>query len=415
MVCWSSGGTHISAARSVRLKIAIVGCGTGGQAASILLARAGHDVRVFERAPVLAPVGAGLLVQPTGASVLGRIGVGEELRKLATPIERLHGVTHRGRVVMDLCYRDLRPDLVGLGLQRSAISAALLRVMDDEGVELTLGTPIVRAEGCDVVSESGERFGGFDLVVGADGARSALRAQHAPLVRRDRAYAWGALWFVGEDPEGRYGRDLAQVYRGTRTMLGFLPSGRTQADDTRRVSVFWSVPASSWRGHHAVDLEGWKREVRALTDRADPLLEQIDDPERLIFAPYRDVVLKRPHEGRVAFIGDAAHAMSPQLGQGVNLALLDASALADGLARCDGVEEGLRAYARARARSVAYYQFASRWLTPVFQSDRTPVGWGRDALMGPAGRLGVFRNQMLLSLTGIKTGVLSRSELPDEQ
>ena len=63
----------------MRLRIGIIGCGTAGQAASILLARQGHEVEVFERAPRVEAVGAGLLVQPTGMSVLRSLGVADEL------------------------------------------------------------------------------------------------------------------------------------------------------------------------------------------------------------------------------------------------------------------------------------------------------------------------------------------------
>jgi len=70
--------------------------------------------------------------------------------------------------------------------------------------------------------------------------------------------------------------------------------------------------------------------------------------------------------------------MSPQLGQGVNMALLDALALRDALRDSDEVEPALAAYGAARRRHVAIYQFWSRWLTPVFQSEADSVAWLRD-------------------------------------
>jgi len=84
------------------LDIAIIGCGTAGQAVSIFLTDQGHRVTVFERAPELSPVGAGLLVQPTGQRVLDELGAGDSLRKVASPITHLVGTSLNGTRVLDL-------------------------------------------------------------------------------------------------------------------------------------------------------------------------------------------------------------------------------------------------------------------------------------------------------------------------
>ena len=84
------------------MKIAIVGYGTAGQAAAIFLARDGHDVEVFEQSPELKPVGAGFLLQPTGLSVMSKLGLREAAIARGARIERLHGVNAAERVVMDM-------------------------------------------------------------------------------------------------------------------------------------------------------------------------------------------------------------------------------------------------------------------------------------------------------------------------
>lgn len=396
------------------LRVGIVGCGTAGQAAALFLARRGHRVTVFEQAPRLGPVGAGLLLQPTGVSVLGRLGLDRAIVGLASPVDSLLGTTHRGRRVLDLAYRDLREGLRGYGVQRAALSETLLRAMLAEEIRLELGTAVcdLGPEGRTLVDAGGVAHGPFDLIVGADGARSQLRACFPGLVRRDRPYAWGAVWVICDDPDGRYEGVLRQVYRGTREMIGFLPSGRSEAGALRRVSVFWSLPTRDWPVLSRGGVADWKRRVRSLTDLADPVLDQIDSFDRLIFAPYRDTILRRSHDGCVVFIGDAGHSMSPQLGQGVNLALLDAAALADALEGLASVPDALRAFDAARRRSTAFYQRASRWLTPVFQSRCDPLAWPRDALMGGCCRFGPTRRQALLSLAGVKTGLLRSDALP---
>jgi len=107
------------------LDIAIVGYGTAGQAAAILLGRDGHRVHVFERAPELGPVGAGFLLQPVGLRVLWEMGLLEPALRHGRRIGRLHGATREGRVVMDMRYAGLDARLFGLGMQRGALFALL--------------------------------------------------------------------------------------------------------------------------------------------------------------------------------------------------------------------------------------------------------------------------------------------------
>ena len=98
------------------LRIAIVGYGTAGQSCAALLSRDGHSIEVFEQAPKLGPVGAGLLLQPTGLEVLWRMGLLDSALNHGAIVRRLHGINRRGRVVMDMSYADLDPRLFGLGI-----------------------------------------------------------------------------------------------------------------------------------------------------------------------------------------------------------------------------------------------------------------------------------------------------------
>src|SRR6201999_1928219 len=117
---YSSTGT-----RGDRMRIAIVGYGTGGQAAAIFLARDGHSVELFERSDVLKPVGAGFLLQPTGLSVLSALGLRDAALARGARVERLHGENAAGRMVMDMRYADHAHDSFGLGMTRGALFALL--------------------------------------------------------------------------------------------------------------------------------------------------------------------------------------------------------------------------------------------------------------------------------------------------
>jgi len=121
--------------------------------------------------------------------------------------------------------------------------------------------------------------------------------------------------------------------------------------------------------------------------------------------------MSRWHNGRLVLAGDAAHAMSPQLGQGVNMALMDALALRDALRAHAGHTAALQAYQAQRQAHVGIYHFWSRWLTPVFQSERDAVARARDVLFLPMGRLPGGRGHMLRVLSGTQRGWLGKLPL----
>ena len=396
---------HAGRVRSA-LDIGIVGYGTAGQAAALFLSRAGHRLRVFERAPALGPVGAGLLLQPTGLAVLAELDLLERALACGARVDRLVGDNLAGRRVMDMRYAQIDPQWFGLGLQRGALFE-LLKLAYAGADDITSGCEIaeIDADAGTLRDADGRRHGRFDLLVIADGAASKLRAGSGS-VRRDRAYPWGALWCLCADMGHRFDGELQQRYDRARRMAGVLPVGHLPGETARedRVSFFWSLPQAAMQAWSTRDVAAWKNEVHAYWPQAAALLEHVQRPEQLARASYRDAVLREPWRGRAVWIGDAAHAMSPQLGQGANLALMDALVLARALERAADVRAALPAYARERRRHVYIYQFISRWLTPLFQSEHDWAAWWRDLAFGPLGRMPGARGEMLKVLSGIKRG-----------
>ena len=378
------------------MNIVIVGCGTAGPAAAILLARQGHDVTIVERVEDPGPVGAGILLQPTGMTVLADLGLLEPILEMGARVDHLDGRTTTGRPVLDLSYADWRPGLFGLGIHRGALFQVLFDALEPAGVTVLTGVEATSWDGTTLATSAGP-MGPFDLCVVADGARSLLRgAGHVE--KRARRYPWGALWAIVPDTDGSFSGVLKQEYEGTRIMLGTLPTGRSPTGTQDLVSLFWSIHTDQREAWRSRGLQAWKDEALRISPRCAPILDQLDDIEQITFAEYYDVVLTTPVADRCVYIGDAAHAMSPQLGQGANLGLYDAWVLAGVIGRGGTLHD----YARERWWHTFTYQWLNRIVTPFFQADSAVLGGFRDVFFGPLCRLPFFRGQMLGALAGSK-------------
>ncbi len=391
------------------MQVGVVGCGVAGQAAAILLAEAGHDVTIFERFAEPRPLGAGLLLQPTGLAVLAALGLAGGALAGGGKVVGLEARTARGRTVLDLSYADLHPRTHGLGIRRSVLFDLLHGRLKRTPARLVAGCEIV-----DVVREHGkgvvidrdqERHGPFDMVVVADGAHSAVRRRLMPDAH-DRLYPWGCVWATAPDSVGlgAAGR-LRQRVRGTRLMLGFLPVGHGQ------LTIYWSLPRAALAPDVPLDVAAIRRNAAALWPEATRVLSSAGDFSR---ATYRNVVLPRWNDGPILFIGDAAHGTSPQLGQGANLGLVDAWTLAQALATTGQVASAIALFAERRDATVRFYRQASHLLTPLFQSDAAPLGWLRDGFAGWACRLPIARGLATSTLAGTRTGWLSAAKLDDD-
>ena len=108
-----------------RLDVAIVGAGVAGLACAILLTRGGHQVRVYERFAESRPIGSGLMLQPTGLAAMERLGLLGAMTALGHRIDGLFGATQTGRVIFDLAYGDLEPELHALAVHRGGLHGVL--------------------------------------------------------------------------------------------------------------------------------------------------------------------------------------------------------------------------------------------------------------------------------------------------
>ncbi|MES2298169.1 MAG: NAD(P)/FAD-dependent oxidoreductase [Pseudomonadota bacterium] len=367
-------------------RIGIVGAGTAGLAAAIAFARLGYAVTVFEKHPGLASVGAGLLIQPQGLDALDALGLGEAFDAVSVPIDHLFGSTHRDWTIVDIPYRINE----ARGVSRSALAAVLLPAAQAAGVELRFGAPVERVEVDGALAHAciDESRHTFELLILANGAASPLPAAVGLAVAAQR-YSWGALWGMFDVEGWQWERRLEQRYRGTERMFGLMPTERVGSK--MRLSLFWSLPCDAYSAWQGAPLQHWKDELLALWPASAPVLNQITRHDQLTFASYYHAHATSLAKPPVCVIGDAAHAMSPQLGLGSTFALQDALLLAAQVER-NGVERGALAFSKQRLRTVRAYQGLSRLLTPCFQAHGT--GLWRDLLF--AGSLFVPGTRQLM-------------------
>lgn len=364
-----------------RLDVAIAGCGVAGLASAALLRQRGARVVVFDKLQAPAPVGSGLILQPVGLRVLDAMGAGDRMRALGAPIRRLYGKSGP-RVVLDVDYAALGPDApCGLGVHRGALFQVLYEAALEAGAELEAGRDVIACGDGRLTFKDGSQSARFDLVIDALGMRSPL--SQAP--RRNLPF--GALWASLAWAGGFDAAALEQRYEGARKMVGVMPIGRLADDATQQAAFFWSLKHTDRDAWRARPLQDWKRDVLALWPDTAPLLAQIQSHDDLVFAAYAHRTLREPLSRDCVHLGDSWHCTSPQLGQGANMALLDAFALAHALARQRDLATALGEYARLRLWHIRLYQLASWAFTPAYQSDSAAYALLRDHIMSPLSRI----------------------------
>jgi len=325
------------------MDIAIVGAGIGGLCAARALIRVGHQVRVIEAVEELRPVGAGLLLQPNAIRVLDAL----ELRGQAEArgaLLRLGRVTRAdGKVLqrVDLTFGGKRP--AGLGIHRGLLQELLLEVLPEGTVDL--GRRAVGLDSAGVVLADGARIGA-DVIVGADGIHSAVaESLGCPPLR----YAGYTCWRgVADEVDFTFHRlepdALTEVW-GAGRRFGIVPIGVKTvywfATDNRPADTACAPEEArdELLGLFAGFPEPVSRLIEATDGRAILQNDIIDRPARREWG-----------RGRVTLLGDAAHPMTPNLGQGACQAAEDAVCLARHLEGATAAEAQtrLRAYEAER-------------------------------------------------------------------
>lgn len=369
------------------MKIAVCGCGIGGLATAILARRAGFDVTLFDQFDAPKPVGSGLVIQPVGLRILEQLGAADGA--LAKGAKGYHMIGHEavsGRTVLDVSYGPIGGTNFGLGIHRASLFGALMDAAQRDEIEVTRQHQLVSThlgdQGRFITFKNGTVAGPFDLVVDATGARSPV----SPL--KSKPLPYGAIWGTVDWPEaGTLSYEcLQQRYRRASNMIGVLPIGTLPGEDRPKAALFWSLPANRMHNWLNTPIAQWRAEANKLWPDLAPFTDQITDHSQMTQAVYTHGSLRKPYGPQIVYIGDAAHRASPQLGQGANMALLDAAALVKCLETLS-LNDALPAYAKARRLHTNTYQAMSWAFTPMYQSDSRVLPILRDYLLGPLSKV----------------------------
>lgn len=367
-----------------RLSIAIAGCGPAGLAAALMLDAQGREVVIYDRFEDPGPVGSGLMIQPSGLAVLDRLGLAGEIFARGARVDGLLGLEETGKTVLDAPYDKLGvPGAFGIGIHRASLFGVLYEAAQSKGITIETGHSVTGsapvAGGAQFTFRDRMPSPRFDILVDASGWQTVFDTK-APNILQ-----FGALWAsVPIHPEDPFaGNLLEQRYRRAAQMVGVLPIGTRKGMAGPEVAFFWSLEGSQIDRWHQTPLESWKDEVRTLWPEAQVLLDRIETHEKLTFARYAHRTQKRPVKDRLITIGDAWHSASPQLGQGANMALLDAWSLAQGIKHGRTLEEKLRLAISWRRDHVWLYQWVTALFTPLYQSNTSWHPMLRDRLLAP--------------------------------
>ncbi|PRX66919.1 2-polyprenyl-6-methoxyphenol hydroxylase-like FAD-dependent oxidoreductase [Nonomuraea fuscirosea] len=351
--------------RGRRRKAIIVGGGIGGLATAVAFHRRGWQVEVLERAPAFTEAGAGLSIQPNGLRALDALGLGDRLRAdgPADPPAGIRG-SHGDWLI--------RNDVDGLKrrfgpwatVHRAALVALLRAAVPPEALRPGVDVRGVRPDG---TVHHGGGASAADLVVGADGVHSVTRRSLWPELPGPR-YVGYTTWRLIAPPQLVEGS--AETWgRGERFGHVPMPDGRVYCYAMANAPAGSRIGLAELRERFA----RWHAPIPAL-------LASADEKTVLQHDTYELPKLPAYVRGNVAVLGDAAHAMTPNLGQGACQALEDAVTLAHAVDTL-GVRAGLAAYDGARRPRTQLIVRRSRQAGAAAHWTSTPLTTLRDALL----------------------------------
>lgn len=351
------------------LKAVIIGAGIGGLTTGIALKKLGYEVEIYDRVRKLRPAGAGISLWSNGVKVLNQLGLGREMAMIGGQMNRMEYRSHRDERLTNV---PLQPLFEKVGqrpypVSRTDLQQMLLDAFGEDEVHLGMKCTSVKQDENSATAffEDGSSATG-DVLIGADGIHSVVR-QHVLGEKIGLRYAGYVNWngLVPADPV-LCDADNWVLYVGDGKRASMMPVGGD------RFYFFFGVPMQAGtetapedrREELAEHFANWPKAVQSLISALDPTetnrleISDIDPPASLV-------------KGRIAILGDSAHATTPTLGQGGCQAMEDAWVISQSLVSTNiSVADALKRYEKSRKARTADLTMKAR--------KRTDTIYGKD-------------------------------------
>ncbi|MBM7621261.1 2-polyprenyl-6-methoxyphenol hydroxylase-like FAD-dependent oxidoreductase [Bacillus tianshenii] len=356
-------------------KAIVVGAGLGGLSVAIQLKNKGWQVEVFDKATSFKSMGAGIVLAANGMKALERLGVAGEVKISGKKVGKAEIRTWDGKILFQLPTKEMaeRYGTYSYLIHRASLQEILLDKFDGAGLHLQKGVSGFLQDESKVTAlfTDGSQVEG-DVLIGADGIHSAIRAN---LILNDKLRYAGftALRGICSFKDEGYGLKSGGGFEawGPGKRFGFSHLGQDR--------IFWfaainapegkEIPFGSRKQAALHHLKGWYPPIEAVI--------QATAEEAIL---HHDIFDRKPlsqwGSGRVTLLGDAAHPMLPNLGQGGAQAMEDAIVLADCLSNSKDMAEAIFKYERERIRRTTKMVHHSRKMARMMQlENRVAIGF----------------------------------------
>lgn len=341
------------------LKAIIIGSGMAGLAAGIAMRQVGYEVEIYEKTRKLRPAGAGISLWSNGIKVLNKLGLGKEVAAIGGEMNRMEYRNHHGEV---LNHVNLMPLVEQVGqrpypVSRTDLQEMMLTAFGEQDVQMGMRCVEVKqdADSATAIFEDGSIATG-DVIIGADGIHSVVR-EYLGGGKVEPRYAGYVNWngIVEASPDLAES-DVWVIYVGEGKRASMMPIGGN------RFYFFMGCPKPKGTKVEPKDIRaelketftGWAQPVQNLIEKLDP--EEVNRLEISDIDPLPHLV-----KGRIALVGDSAHATTPTLGQGGCQAMEDAEVLCCYLVTTNiSVEDALKRYEAERKERVAQLVLKAR-------------------------------------------------------
>lgn len=333
-------------------KVLIVGGGIGGLSSAIALTACGITVDVVEQNPKWDVYGVGIIQPGNAMRALHQLGLLDQALSAGFAMDGDRFFLANGTQLTDSDFpRVVGPQYPGLnGITRPRLHEILTSAVRRSGAKVTLGERIRElrqdADGVDVELTDGSH-GRYDLVIGADGVFSQIRTLAFPDAPKPR-YTGQAVWRYNLPRPAEV--DKLTMFAGPESKAGLVPL----APDLMYL-LYIETPGGDTAPHlepHTL-ADRLRAQLQPFAGKIAEVRDGITDPTKVVYRPIETVWVQPPWQrGRIALIGDAAHATSPHVGQGAAMALEDSVVLADELARNDSLAAAFEAFGRRRYERV---------------------------------------------------------------